>query len=114
MIRVEADIQNLPKKPFLTEGYIVARRDDAELWYWGFFEDHDQAAEVAIEINNGVILKVSPTMTEPGAKQAYFTVDDEKVYKNTPIGNSPDNYMTKVEIMMTKDAFRECLQKWGQ
>ena len=30
--------------------YIVARRVDGELWFWGAWDDRDRANEVALEI----------------------------------------------------------------
>ena len=36
--------------------YIVARRVDEELWFWGAWNDRDKANDVADELGNGVVL----------------------------------------------------------
>lgn len=36
--------------------YIVARRVDEELWFWGAWNDRDKANDVAEELGNGVVL----------------------------------------------------------
>ena len=36
--------------------YIVARRVDGELWFWGAWNDRDKANDVAEELGNGVVL----------------------------------------------------------
>lgn len=113
---VNANIINMPKDPIMEEGYIVARvdLDRNELWYFGFYNDEEKANKAAGEIGNGITFKVSPTMKEPGAKEVYFTSDDQRIYKNTPIGNSPDNFITKTEIVITKDVLLDVLRKWGR
>lgn len=113
---VNANILNMPKSPIMEEGYLVVRHVEGfdELWYYGFYTDETRAKTAAGEIGNGITFKVSPTMKEPGAKEVYFTSDDEKVYKNTPIGNSPDNFITKTEIVITKDVLLDVLRKWGR
>ena len=35
--------------------YIVARRVDGELWFYGAWNDHERANEVALEIGGEVI-----------------------------------------------------------
>ena len=35
--------------------YIVARRIDGELWFWGAWNDRNKANEVAIEIGGEVV-----------------------------------------------------------
>ena len=35
--------------------YIVARRVDGELWFWGAWNDRNKANEVAIEIGGEVV-----------------------------------------------------------
>ena len=113
---VNANILNMPKNPIMEEGYLVVRHVEGfdELWYYGFYADETRAKTAAGEIGNGITFKVSPTMKEPGAKEVYFTSDDEKIYKNTPIGNSPDNFITKTEIVLTKDVLLDVLRKWGR
>ena len=113
---VDANILNVPKDPIMEEGYMVVRHVEGfdELWYYGFFTDEEKAKQAAGTIGNGITLKVSPTMKEPGAKEVYFTSDDQRIYKNTPIGNSPDTFMTKTEIMLTKDVLLDVIRKWGR
>ena len=36
--------------------YIVARRVDGELWFWGAWNDRDKANDVAEELGNGIVL----------------------------------------------------------
>ena len=45
-------INNMPNA---TEKYIVARRVDGDLWFWGSYADRDRANEVALEIGGEVI-----------------------------------------------------------
>lgn len=45
-------INNMPNT---TKKYIVARRVDGELWFWGSWDDRDRANEVALEIGGEVI-----------------------------------------------------------
>ena len=42
--------------PAYAEIYVVARRVDNELWYWGSWEDRDKANEVALQIGGEVIV----------------------------------------------------------
>lgn len=51
---VKASILNCPDKPLKT-GYIVARVVDSLFWYYGIYDTADRAAEVAVELGNGVI-----------------------------------------------------------
>ena len=48
------NILNLPKTP--REGYVVARVDDTELWYYGTYETQERAVEVAKYLGNGIIV----------------------------------------------------------
>ena len=36
--------------------YIVARRVDGKLWFWGAWNDRDKANDAAEELGNGVVL----------------------------------------------------------
>lgn len=36
--------------------YIVARRVDGELWFWGAWNDRNKANDVAEELVNGVVV----------------------------------------------------------
>lgn len=47
-------INNMPKDT--TEKYIVARRVDGDLWFWGAWNDRNRANEVAMEIGGEVII----------------------------------------------------------
>ena len=40
--------------------YIVARRVDGELWFWGAWNDRNKANEVAIEIGGEVVTNKLP------------------------------------------------------
>lgn len=48
-------INNLPEYA-KTKKYIVARRVDGELWFWGAWDDRDTANEVALE-EGGITIK---------------------------------------------------------
>ena len=60
ILGVTIKVQNIPDKFDMTQsGYMVVRRGaDADLWYYGFYNNEDQARNVAIEIRNGVIVKL--------------------------------------------------------
>lgn len=45
-------VNNLPENH---NRYVVARRVDEDLWYWGSFADKDRANAVAMEISGEVI-----------------------------------------------------------
>ena len=47
-------INNMPKNT--EEKYIVARRVDGDLWFWGAWNDRNRANEVAMEIGGEVIV----------------------------------------------------------
>ncbi len=46
-------------KPQDTEQYIVARIDDTDfsLWYWGSWDDVEEASTVALELGNAVVIE---------------------------------------------------------
>ena len=48
-------VNNMPKYAE-TKKYIVARRVDGELWFWGAWDDRNTANEVALEIG-GITLR---------------------------------------------------------
>lgn len=60
ILGVTIKVQNIPDKFDMTQsGYMVVRRGaDADLWYYGFYNNEDQARNTAIEIRNGVIVKL--------------------------------------------------------
>ena len=37
--------------------YIVAKRVNGELWFWGAWNDKNKANAVALELGNGVVVK---------------------------------------------------------
>ena len=53
----KATVKNTPTD--VKTGWVVARRDDytAELWYYGRYDDRKQAEDIAIELENGVVLE---------------------------------------------------------
>ena len=57
VIDAKVNIMNCPDKPLKT-GYLVARVIDSLLWYYGLYDTMDRAAEVAVELGNGVVLGV--------------------------------------------------------
>lgn len=42
----------------LKTGFMVARLVNATLWYYGLYNTMERAAEVAVELGNGVILGI--------------------------------------------------------
>ena len=60
ILGVTIKVQNIPDKFDMTQsGYMVVRRGaDADLRYYGFYDNEDQARNTAIEIRNGVIVKL--------------------------------------------------------
>lgn len=62
-MRITAIINNVPKS--VQSGkydgwFMVARRDEsnASLWYYGVYEDDQQAVDVAVEIGNGIVVQI--------------------------------------------------------
>ena len=56
VIDAKVCVMNTPNE--LHTGYMVARLVDAVLWYYGTYETMSRAAEVAVELGNGVILGI--------------------------------------------------------
>lgn len=54
VIDTKVCVMNCPEK--LRIGYMVARLVNATLWYYGLYDSMERAAEVAVELGNGVIL----------------------------------------------------------
>jgi len=52
-----AKVNNTPKD--VKSGWVVARVDSftAELWYYGTYKDKKQAYDIALELENGVVLE---------------------------------------------------------
>lgn len=57
VLDVKVAVNNCPEKELGT-GYMVARLVDSNLWYFGHYNSMDRAAEVAVELGNGVILGI--------------------------------------------------------
>lgn len=58
-LTVYADINNMPDHIEEDGSYLVVRRDfDGKLWYYGKYKTRDRAETVAVEINNGLVLKL--------------------------------------------------------
>ena len=54
------EIKNLPR--YIPDKYVVARVVNAELWFWGSYDDKDKADRAARELENGVVVtKVEET-----------------------------------------------------
>lgn len=53
--RVKVTINNLPD--YQLSRYIVARVADGKLWFWGTWEDREEAERVAAELGNGVVVE---------------------------------------------------------
>ena len=47
-------VRNVPEH---AEGYIVARVSDGSLWYWGCFDNKDDAEESARNVEGIVVIK---------------------------------------------------------
>ena len=58
-MKVEVEMRNTPTFdiPINVKGYIVARLDNGELWYYGLFESKEKAKTIARQIGNGVVMK---------------------------------------------------------
>ena len=55
-ISVKANVLNLPV--LIREGFMIARQDNGELWYYGTSRSEEDAHLIAKSIGNGVVLKV--------------------------------------------------------
>ena len=55
---ITAMVKNTPDN--VKSGYMVARRDEytAELWYYGTYDEKKRAYDVALELENGIVLEV--------------------------------------------------------
>lgn len=55
-----AKVNNEPKEVKNDKNcWVVARRDDytAQLWYYGAYDTEKQAVDIALELDNGVVLE---------------------------------------------------------
>lgn len=57
VIDTKVCVMNCPEE--LHIGYMVARLVNATLWYYGLYNTMERAAEVAVELGNGVILGIN-------------------------------------------------------
>lgn len=55
-IIAKAEIQNRPDYPL--SKYVVARAVCGELWFWGSWNDENEAYRVAKQFDNGCVLEV--------------------------------------------------------
>lgn len=58
-MRVSIRVFNAPM--VIEDRFVVARRDDktAELWYWGQYDDEQEAYRVARKLGNGVVIELA-------------------------------------------------------
>lgn len=49
-----AEVNNLPDE---IDKYVVARVCDGELWFWGTWDDKDEAENVVNDVENGIVLR---------------------------------------------------------
>ncbi len=54
-LNVEIEVLNLPEQ--LSDGFIVARPNNSNLWYYGCYQSEERAIEVAYMLGNGVVMK---------------------------------------------------------
>jgi hypothetical protein len=47
-------VQNVP---MISNKYIVARLVDGVLWYWGSWENFDDAFNASVELENGIVVE---------------------------------------------------------
>ena len=59
-VLVTVEINNAPEDLNERSGFLVARCENAELWYYGLYDDYTRALTAAKEIGNGVILNLNP------------------------------------------------------
>ena len=55
-IKCKVEVKNTPYKK--RQGFMVARKNGTDLWYYGTYESLAKAKRVAEELGNGVILEV--------------------------------------------------------
>lgn len=49
-----SEVKNLPA---ITYRYVVARLIEGRLWFWGSWESFDDAFNVAVELENGIVVE---------------------------------------------------------
>ena len=58
-VTVKTFIRNLPVSfGAYSSGFMVARLDGIDLWYYGIYNDKERAENVAREIGNGVVFEL--------------------------------------------------------
>lgn len=57
------EVQNVPE---ITNKYIVARLNDGVLWYWGSWENFDEAFKAAMDFPNGIVVERCKAEKEGG------------------------------------------------
>jgi hypothetical protein len=51
---LQAEVNNLPDD---IEKYVVAKVCDGELWFWGTWDDKDEAEKAVNDVENGILLR---------------------------------------------------------
>lgn len=67
------------------EKYVVAREVEGEFWYYGRWDDEDQAGEVAMDIGNGVVLEDIENKLDEIKKYIEWTEEAKKGLNETQI-----------------------------
>jgi hypothetical protein len=49
-----AEVNNLPDE---IDKYVVAKVCDGELWFWGTWDDKDEAEKAVNDVENGIVLR---------------------------------------------------------
>lgn len=55
-LTINLTVNNVPS--FINKPYIVARLENAELWYYGSYISRKNAQEVAEDIGNGLVMEL--------------------------------------------------------
>ena len=59
IIGVTAKIKNIPDNFDLGSiGFMLLRQINTELWFYGFYETEEKAKQAALEIGNGVVVRL--------------------------------------------------------
>lgn len=60
IIKAEVFVNNCPVNIIQNEAtFMVARLVDTDLWYYGLYNTHERALEVAEKLGNGVVLEMT-------------------------------------------------------
>ena len=49
-----SEVKNLPA---ITNRYVVARLIEGQLWFWGSWENFDDAFNASVELENGIVVE---------------------------------------------------------